>query len=107
MEFGTFYEMQRGSDKWDPVKTKQLFEEAVEQIVFSEQMGFTSAWASEHHHLGGYSSSSSPETFLGYVAAKTSTIRLGFGVSLLSKNINHQPKEPSCPSWWKSPKWIH
>ena len=68
---------------------KKMFDEAVEQAVFADKLGYHAAWFTEHHFLPGFSESSAPETILAYLAAKTENIRLGHGVTLLPFSINH------------------
>ena len=89
MKFGTFFELQRGDDAWNAEQGQKLFEHARDQAVFTEELGWESVWSAEHHFLGGYSSTSSPETFLGWLAGQTTRLRLGFGVVLLGKSVNH------------------
>jgi alkanesulfonate monooxygenase SsuD/methylene tetrahydromethanopterin reductase-like flavin-dependent oxidoreductase (luciferase family) len=43
----------------------------------------------EHHFLPEFAHSGAPEVWLGYLASRTSTIRLGHGVVLLEGKINH------------------
>ena len=46
MDFGIFNIMQQR----DPAKSaKQIFDEAVEQTVAAEQLGYSRAWYAEHH----------------------------------------------------------
>ena len=47
--------------------------DCVEQAVLGEKMGFDRVWAVEHHCLKWYAHMSAPETFLAYVAGKTSS----------------------------------
>ena len=57
------------------------FRDHVSQIQVAEECGFDSAFVSEHHFIGDFVSS--PLVALAYVAAKTETIRLGTGLTLL------------------------
>ena len=52
-------------------------------------MGFDRIWAVEHHCLKWYAHMSAPEIFLTWVAAQTSTIRIGHGVVCMPFNYNH------------------
>lgn len=70
----------------------QIMQECVEQAVLGEKMGFDRIWAVEHHCLKWYAHMSAPETFLAYVAGKTSTIRIGHGVVCLPFRMNHPVK---------------
>src|SRR5262245_46338586 len=52
-------------------------------------MGFKTIWFVEHHFLAEFAHSSAPEVVLGALSQRTSTIRLGHGVTLLPKDVNH------------------
>jgi alkanesulfonate monooxygenase SsuD/methylene tetrahydromethanopterin reductase-like flavin-dependent oxidoreductase (luciferase family) len=74
---------------WAPGAEHGAYREAVAQALTAEESGFTHVWSVEHHFLEEYSHSSAPEVFLAYLAARTSTIRLGHGVRLLPFPYNH------------------
>src|SRR5438094_132727 len=88
MKIGMLFEVEVAKP-WYEGKEAQKFHEAVEQVIFAEQMGFYSVWFVEHHFLTEFAHSSAPEVMLGYLARCTSTIRLGHGVILLEGAINH------------------
>jgi alkanesulfonate monooxygenase SsuD/methylene tetrahydromethanopterin reductase-like flavin-dependent oxidoreductase (luciferase family) len=87
MKFSIFFEMQIS----DPTAAReaQTFHDCVAQAVLADQLGYHCVWEVEHHGLYEYSHSSSPEVFLAFVAARTSRIRLGHGVTLLPGRYNH------------------
>jgi alkanesulfonate monooxygenase SsuD/methylene tetrahydromethanopterin reductase-like flavin-dependent oxidoreductase (luciferase family) len=87
MKFSIFFEMQLSR----PTRATeaQVFRDCVEQAVLADQLGYHCAWEVEHHGLYEYSHSSAPEVFLAFVAARTSRIRLGHGVTLLPYRYNH------------------
>ena len=61
----------------------RLLSEAVEQIQYAEELGFDAVWLAEHHFTRfGIVPSALP--FATYVAARTKTIRIGTGVSVLT-----------------------
>ena len=83
---------------WDNRPQQQVFAEGVERMVLAEELGFWSAWVTEHHFANdpeylpydapearypAYDLVSDPLTFLSYVAGRTSRIRLGTGVLVL------------------------
>jgi alkanesulfonate monooxygenase SsuD/methylene tetrahydromethanopterin reductase-like flavin-dependent oxidoreductase (luciferase family) len=74
---------------WSKEKERQAFLNQIEQAVFAEKMGFHSFWTVEHHFLSEMSHASNPEVLYGAIAARTSTLRLGYGVRLLPKPYNH------------------
>ncbi|HWV09821.1 MAG TPA: MsnO8 family LLM class oxidoreductase, partial [Pseudomonas sp.] len=53
----------------------------------AERLGFTRFWVAEHHNMDGIASSATA-VLLGYLAAGTSTIRVGSGGVMLP---NHAP----------------
>lgn len=87
MKFSVIFEAQLA----DPTveREHQLFRDSVEQAVLAEEMGFDRIWAVEHHSLKWYAHMSAPEIFLTWVAARTSTIRIGHGVVCMPFNFNH------------------
>jgi alkanesulfonate monooxygenase SsuD/methylene tetrahydromethanopterin reductase-like flavin-dependent oxidoreductase (luciferase family) len=68
---------------------KRVFHECLEQVQLADELGYRTVWFTEHHFLERFSYSSSPQTFLPYIAAKTKNIRLGHGIVLLPFHINH------------------
>ena len=86
MKLSLFYELQCA----DPHRgDRQLFQEALEQCVLADRLGFHAAWAVEHHGLEAYSHSSAPEIFLSFIAAKTERLKIGHGVCLTAASYNH------------------
>ncbi len=76
MDFGIFNIMQqRDVNK----SAKQIFDEAVEQTVEAEKMGFARAWYAEHH-FSNYSLCPSPLMMAAHMAGHTQKIRLGTAV---------------------------
>ena len=58
-------------------------------IVAADKAGFKYTWASEHHFLTEYSHLSASESFLAFVAAKTSNIHVGSGIFNITPPVNH------------------
>jgi len=76
MDFGIFNIMQQR----DPAKSaKQVFNEAVEQTIEAERMGFSRFWYAEHH-FSNYSLCPSPLMMAAHMAGSTKKIRLGTAV---------------------------
>jgi alkanesulfonate monooxygenase SsuD/methylene tetrahydromethanopterin reductase-like flavin-dependent oxidoreductase (luciferase family) len=78
MRFGTFsYNQAR---PWVP--ERQAFEELLEQILLTEQLGFAEAWFAEHHH-SDYGMLSSPNLMIAALAHRTQRLRFGNLVNVL------------------------
>lgn len=75
MKFSLFVHMERWDDQ---VSHTELFENLVELTLMAEAGGFSTVWVGEHHSME-YTISPSPMPTLAYLAARTSTIRLGAG----------------------------
>lgn len=70
----------------------QLFQDIIEQCLLAEEVGFDRIWAVEHTALPQYAHMSAPETFLAFLAGKTSRIEIGHGVVCLPPAMNHPIK---------------
>jgi alkanesulfonate monooxygenase SsuD/methylene tetrahydromethanopterin reductase-like flavin-dependent oxidoreductase (luciferase family) len=78
MEFGLFFLMQR-DEQWSEAA---VYDSALEQMLAAEGLGYSSAWIAEHH-FNDYGLCPVPPVLASFVAARTTTLRLGMGVSLL------------------------
>jgi len=88
LRFGVFYELQLPKP-WNQGDEHRLFQEALDQVVLADRLGFDYAWEVEHHFLDEYSHSSAPEVFLACAAGRTERIRLGHGIRQVIPNYNH------------------
>jgi len=70
----------------------QVFRDIVEQCLLAEEVGFDCIWSVEHHCLTQYAHLSAPESFLAFIAGRTSRIHVGHGVICLPFNMNHPIK---------------
>jgi len=78
MRFGSFsYNQAR---PW--VSDSQSFGELLDQVQFSETLGFDEAWFAEHHH-SDYGLIASPNLIIAALAQRTSRLRLGNLVNVL------------------------
>lgn len=71
-----------GETRKDP---NRLVEEVLAECIYAEEIGLNSAWVPEHH-FGLFGVLPSPPTFLAYVAAKTSRIKLAPATVVLPLN---------------------
>ncbi len=78
MKFGLFHSVQLP----DPSRQQQYYQEALDQVLWAEHLGYESVWMTEHHftHHGIVSATLS---VLSYLAAVTHRIRLGTAVTVL------------------------
>ena len=88
MQFGLFHEIPVARP-WTPRSERDAFHNVVAQAVLAEQAGFHSVWTVEHHFLEEFSHCSNPEVLYGAIAAKTKTLRIGYGVRLMPFPYNH------------------
>ena len=88
MKFALFYEIPVARP-WKPESEHIAYKNTLEQAVAGEAAGFSAFWTVEHHFLEEYSHCSNPEVLYGAIAARTSKMRLGYGVRLMPKPYNH------------------
>jgi alkanesulfonate monooxygenase SsuD/methylene tetrahydromethanopterin reductase-like flavin-dependent oxidoreductase (luciferase family) len=81
MKLSLFYQIQVPKP-WTAQSEAQRIYEALEQIPFAEQKGFSGVWFSEHHFRPVWSHNSAPDLTLAAVSQRTERIRLGIGVVL-------------------------
>src|SRR4051794_31632544 len=78
MKFGLFYEWPNPSGRdW-----KELFDEGVEQIRYSEEMGFDFVLIAEHHFTN-YGNSPAPMLQAAHIAERTEHLEIATGVLVL------------------------
>ena len=78
MDFGLFFLMQR-DEQWSE---QAVYDGDVQQMLAAEALGYHSVWIAEHH-FNDYGLCPAPPVLAGFLAARTTTLRLGMGVSLL------------------------
>jgi putative FMN-dependent luciferase-like monooxygenase len=67
----------------DQATPEERYRLAAEQIAHAEKVGLDSAWIAQHHFHESEGGLPAPFAFLGFVAARTSRIRLGTGIVTL------------------------
>jgi len=60
------------------VTAEQAIQETVELARYTDQLGYTRFWVSEHHNAGSLAGST-PEVLLAYLGSQTKNIRIGSG----------------------------
>ena len=90
MKFSIIYEAQMVDTSRE--NEARVFHEIVEQALLAEEMGFDTVWAVEHTALTQYAHMSAPETFLAYLAGRTTRLGIGHGVVCLPPAMNHPVK---------------
>jgi len=85
MDFGLFFLMQR-DEAWSE---QAVYDSGLQQMLAAESQGYHSVWIAEHH-FNDYGLCPAPTVLASYVAARSTTLRLGMGVSLLPL---HHPVE--------------
>jgi alkanesulfonate monooxygenase SsuD/methylene tetrahydromethanopterin reductase-like flavin-dependent oxidoreductase (luciferase family) len=78
MKFGLFHSIQLP----DPRRQQQYYRDALEQVLWAEQLGYESVWMTEHH-FSRHGIVSASLTVLAYLAGVTHTIRLATAVTVL------------------------
>jgi alkanesulfonate monooxygenase SsuD/methylene tetrahydromethanopterin reductase-like flavin-dependent oxidoreductase (luciferase family) len=78
MDFGLFFLVQR-DERWSE---QAVYDSDLEQMLATESLGYHSVWIAEHH-FSDYGLCPAPPVLASFVAARTTTLRLGMGVSLL------------------------
>src|SRR5258708_35183251 len=77
MDFGLFFLMQR-DEQWSE---QAVYHSGLEQMLAAEPLGYHSVWIAEHH-FNDYGLCPAPPVLASFVAARTTSLRLGMGVSL-------------------------
>ncbi len=90
MKFSLIYEAQTADTSREG--DAKILNDMVEQCMLADRLGFDVAWCVEHTALEMYAHMSIPETFLAFVAGRTTRIGLGHGVICLPPKQNHPVK---------------
>src|ERR1700752_3381033 len=78
MRFGTYYFFQAPPSSTHP----EVVHNEIEQMVWTEELGFDSVWLTEHHFIE-YGLSVSPALLAGAIAMKTRRVRIGLAAAIL------------------------
>src|SRR3989440_10847962 len=78
MRFGTYYFLQAPPSIPHP----DVVRRELEQMVWTEELGFDSVWLTEHHFID-YGLSVDPATLACAVASRTERIRIGLAAAIL------------------------
>src|SRR2546423_8691222 len=78
MRFGTYYFLQAPPSLAHP----EVVQREIEQMVWTEELGFDSIWLTEHHFIE-YGLSVSPAILATAAAMKTQRVRIGLAAAIL------------------------
>ena len=87
MKFGMFIGLQLPRP-WREGDERRFFDDSLYQVELGDRLGLDYVWVQEHHFLEEYSHSSAPEVFLAACSQRTTRIRLGHGIAVMSPNFN-------------------
>jgi len=79
MEFGILFTSHPHPGS-EPYPHREVHARVTAEIQTADQLGYDIAWVAEHHFSNQYGIMPDVFTYLGYLAAKTSRIRLGTAV---------------------------
>ena len=78
MRFGTYFFLQAPPGH----RHADIIQRELEQMVWSEQLGFDEVWLTEHHFID-YGLSVDPATLASAIASRTSRVRIGLAAAIL------------------------
>src|SRR5213592_2172163 len=78
MRFGTYYFLQAPPTLPHP----EVVRREIEQMAWTEELGFDSVWLTEHHFIE-YGLSVSPAVLAAAVAMRTRRVRIGLAAAIL------------------------
>ena len=67
----------------EPYPHQAIHARVTREIMEAEELGFDSVWIAEHHFSNRYGILPDPFSYLSYLAAKTSRIKLGAAVMVV------------------------
>ncbi len=82
MKFGILF-TSHPDPKSEPYPHQAIHARVTAEIVEAERLGFDSAWIAEHHFSNSYGILPDPFSYLAYLAAKTTRIKLGAAVMVV------------------------
>jgi alkanesulfonate monooxygenase SsuD/methylene tetrahydromethanopterin reductase-like flavin-dependent oxidoreductase (luciferase family) len=82
MQVGILY-TSHPDPKTEPYPHQKVHERVTREILEIEQLGFDSVWIAEHHFSNRYGILPDPFSYLAYLAAQTSVIKLCAGVMVV------------------------
>ena len=78
-DFGIFFRL--NDTEADPVRQ---YHDGLDLIAYAEELGFSTAWVTSHHFRSDKGTIASPLVFLAAASQRTSRIRLGAGVVVIT-----------------------
>ena len=87
MDFGLFFLMQR-DEGWSE---QAVYDSALRQMVDAESLGYHSVWIAEHH-FNDYGLCPAPPVLASFLAARTTTLRLGMVQRQQAAAVKGEPR---------------
>jgi len=87
MNFGLFFLMQR-DDRWSE---PAVYDSGLEQMLAAESLGYHSVWIAEHH-FNDYGLCPAPPVLASFLAARTTTLRLGMVQRQQAAAVKGEPR---------------
>src|SRR3989454_7161340 len=84
MRFGTYYFLQAPP----ALAHAEVFRREIEQMAWTEELGFDSLWLTEHHFIE-YGLSVSPTVLAAAAAMRTRRVRIGLAAAILPRSEEH------------------
>ena len=85
MKFGLLSQIQVPRP-WDEGTERNVYWQNLDHVVAAEHAGFSHFWLTEQHFFAEIGHSPCPDMLLSAISQRTSTIRLGFAVILMTVN---------------------
>ena len=82
MEFGLLF-TSHPDPKSEPYPHHAIHARVTNEILMAEELGFDSVWIAEHHFSNRYGILPDPFSYIAYLAAKTTRIKLGAAVMVV------------------------
>ena len=94
MEFGILF-TSHPDPETEQYPHREIHQRVTNEIIEAEELGFDSIWIAEHHFSNRYGILPDPFSYLSYLAAKTTRIKLCLLYTSPSPRDKRQSRMPS------------